>query len=77
MHGFDDWQRLDPTEHYIAARERMATLLEEAARERTLSAIRSINEPATSPGLRTRLGRWLVRFGAALAQDRETAALQR
>jgi hypothetical protein len=72
MHQLDDWLRADPSGRYAMTRVRTAELQAEAARERLARSEGSARPaPAGRPGLRTRLGEWFIRFGAALAQGQE------
>ena len=77
MNGFDDGLMHDPHARLALAHARMTELAAEAANERAARALASAGRTAARSGLRTRLGLWLVRLGAALAQEREETVLQR
>lgn len=63
------WPGSDPISRYEAARERMAALRDDVARETLSRSVRSRRAPGSR--LRTTLGLWLIRFGNALTADRE------
>jgi hypothetical protein len=63
------WPGPDPISRYELAREAIAALQDDVAREATARTAGAHRTPGSR--LRTTLGLWLIRFGNALAADRE------